>query len=71
VLIDGGTAQITGKVKDGTSTETVVAEVVSPADDGPALRFAFAGAFSKVSKGCDSTTFLPVAVPSGDIEIGS
>jgi hypothetical protein len=71
VLISGGTAQITGRVKDGTSSETVVAEAVDPADGGPALRFAFAGAFSKVSKGCDSTAFLPVPVPSGDIEIGS
>jgi hypothetical protein len=71
VLIDGGTAQITGKVTDGTSTETVVAEAEDPAGGGPALRFVFKGAFSKVSKGCDSTTFLPVAVPSGDIEIGS
>jgi hypothetical protein len=71
VLISGGTAQITGKVKDGTSTETVVAVAADPADNGPALRFVFAGAFSKVSKGCDSTTFLPVGVPSGDIEIGS
>jgi hypothetical protein len=71
VLITGGTAQITGKVEDGTSTETVVAVAADPADNGPALRFVFAGAFSKVSKGCDSTTFLPVGVPSGDIEIGS
>ena len=30
VLISGGTAQITGKVKDGTSTETVVVEAVDP-----------------------------------------
>ncbi len=71
VLISGGTAQITGKVKDGTSSETVVAEAVDPADGGPALRFAFSGAFSKVSKGCDSTAFPPVPVASGDIEIGS
>ena len=71
MLISGGAAQITGKVMDGTYSETVVAEAVDPADDGPALRFAFAGAFSKVSKGCDSTALLPVPVPSGDIEIGS
>jgi hypothetical protein len=71
VLVSGGTAQITGKVKDGTSSETVVAEAADPADGGPALRFSFAGAFSKVSKGCDSTALLPVDVPSGDIEIGS
>ena len=72
VLIDGPVAEITGKVKAGSDKETVVAEAQDASGPGGlALRFAFAGAYSKVSKGCDSTGLGPVGLASGDIEIGS
>jgi streptogramin lyase len=69
VAIDGSAATVTGKVKDGSATETIVAVLGS---SPPASTVSTGNSISEISPGCDTTkkSAKPLA-NGGDVEIGN
>jgi hypothetical protein len=73
-LFSGNDAVLTGTVTVGTTTETVVAEVVdntspsrAPSPDG--LRFSFDPTITEVSPGCFTPGLGPIPIKEGDIRV--